>query len=269
MARMTTVRKGNNVIVCGVVSKIREGQDGRVVNVTLEGETYDSKQKASVNKKLEFAFWNSDKSDDLLEGKNQLADRVRKAKVSEGAYLMVKGYVKDGKCVGLDFRYTGRLSLAPEKDKEGDKGINVMVGSVSSVRMNEEKGVANVNIPFDDSRYDESGNKVGFGLVNHQIAFWDNENKKPTSSVVEYLTPKEGEDGKKVCAKVVIVASEVKGNRTFGEDGYGANYTGFQWSFAPSKKKSSDSTPAQEFPEDEDDGFMNIPDDIEEGLPFN
>lgn len=269
MAKLFVGRKGDYAIVAGVVKKIKEAKEGKVVNVTLEGDVYDKASGTESKKTISIGFWNSEKADDLLEGKNQNADQVKKAKLYVGAFIMAKVYVKDDNYYGQAFRYSGRLSLAPEKGKADDKGLNVIIGSVTSVRMNEEKGVANINIPFDDSRYDESGNKVGFGVVSHQIAFWDNEKRKPTDAVVKYLTPKE-EDGKKKYTKVLVVASDVKGNRTFGEDGYSTSYTGFRWEFVPVAKKkedSADSTP--DFSEDEEDGFMNIPDDIEEGLPFN
>lgn len=269
MAKLFIARKGNYAIVSGVVKKMKEEQDGKVVNVVLEGDVYDKGSGMESKKRITIGFWNSKKTDDLLNNKNQLANQVKSAKMYVGAFIMAKVYIKDDNYYGQAFRYTGRLSLAPEEGKEGDKGLNVLLGSVSSVRTNAEKGVANINMPFDDSRYNENGEKVGFGLVNHEIAFWDNENKKPTGAVVKYLTPKE-ENGEKKYAKVLVVAGEVKGNHTFNDgEGFSTNYTGFRWEFAPTSKKSdSDSVSEPDAPEDED-GFMNIPDEIEDGLPFN
>lgn len=262
--------KGTSKIVCGNVCKIKEGTgagEGKVVTVSVVGDVWDAEKKETVSGYVNASFWNSEKNDDVLEGKNQRADMVRKLKLQKGQFIMMSIFeTADGNNTygNSIIKGSGTLNLLPVN--EDDKGITVILGSVTRTNLNKENGVCGVTVIANSLVKD-----VGFETVNHEISFWNSEDAPNRAEKVnDLLAPKENEDGTKTYARIVAVCGEKKEDTVFdrkdGSKGYGATYAAaFRFDFAPKKKKSN---PSNDTAEPANDDFQTIPDGIEDNLPW-
>ncbi len=286
MAKLILTERVNNgttlVVLAGEVTKVVDGKGnaaGKVKTVTLKAKRYDKTKKKEIDAYASVAFWNSQNRDKQLEGKAQYADRITNAKVRPGVYLMVLAAKReDGTLTGLDFKYSGVITLrgGQEYEKEdGSKGVtkdmNIIMGSITKAVQDIERGVARITIPTTG----RDGN-----TEFHSISVWNNDqNPQAAENAVKYLAPYEkqdeaAEDGvKKVYKRAIFVCGE---NTHFGKPEGGNSYTAFRYEFIPQtsggEKTADDSdpadaaaeAPASETPSTPDDGFMPE----EEKLPW-
>lgn len=287
-----TERKGNDgttlVVLAGEVTKVVDGKGnaaGKVKTVTLKAKRYDKAKKEEVDAYASVAFWNSQDRDKQLEGKAQYADRITNAKVRPGVYLMVLAAKReDGTLTGLDFKYSGVITLRGGQEYEKEDGskavtkdMNIIMGSITRSVQDVERGVARITIP--------TTGRDG-GTEFHSISVWNNDqNPQAADNAVKYLAPYEKQDEtaeggvKKVCKRAIFVCGE---NTHFGKtEEDGNSYTAFRYEFIPqtnggegtandSDPAAAAETPASEAPSTADDGFENIPENLmeDEKLPW-
>ena len=198
-------------IIVGEVTKVSEGKgaaEGKVVSLTINRKELNKEAKEEVIIPTTVSFWNNDDS-----SKPQMADRIRKAKVSEGSYLMVSCIIDESdtkKARGYQFWYSGIGSVKTEEEPD-EKKVNVITGYIASVRENGR--VFNVSIPV--KVYGEEESRF------YQIAFWNNEDESK---------PQMADRAKKILNKgdrVAIVCSEIKETEYNGKTYY--NLTGFSF----------------------------------------
>lgn len=132
----TTNEKGDVSYVAGKVTFVREGQEGKVVNIGMTLNVYNPETRTSEKKYGNFAAWNNDDPE-----KPQLADRVRKAKVDAGSYILIRcgniferGTANDG-TVQLDaklfdFQYNAFAEIVTNDGRKQ----SVIIGTVRNVR---------------------------------------------------------------------------------------------------------------------------------------
>ena len=267
------------VVLAGEVTKVADGKGnaaGRVKTVTLKAKKYDKSKKDEVDAYASVAFWNSQDRDKMLEGKAQYADRITNAKVRPGVFLLVLAAKReDGTLTGLDFKYSGVITLRGgyEVEKDGKKQVikdmNIIMGSVSKAVHDLERGVTRITIPT-TGRDKET--------EFHSISVWNtDQNPQAAENAVKYLAPYEKEDPeaengrKKVYKRAIFVCGE---NTHFGKpDGDGNSYTAWRYEFVPAanagQQNGAGSPQADNTGQKPDaDGFMDIPDGIDEELPF-
>ena len=274
---------GVEKIVSGNVVSVKPGKgkaEGRAVTVSIVGGVYNKETGETEKKYINATFFNSQKDEDVLEGKHQWTEIISKMNLQPGEPVMMSVFEKgedssDARVYGNRIvRGSGIINI--RANGEEDSGYNVICGSVVAVRHNAENGVCNVTIPTNDL---VPGN--GFQTVNHHVAFWNTEkNPDNAAKMADLLTPKQEEDGSTSYARVMIVTGERKGDivsfeRKNGETGYSADYVGFGFNFVPKRKKktspaASDSTttPANAAPVPEDEevpdamSWQEIPDEL-------
>jgi hypothetical protein len=128
--------KGDINYIAGKVSFVRDGQDGKVVNIGITINEYDTATKVRVRKYVSLAGWNDD---DL--NKAQMADRLRKAKVATGSYILARcgtltedEPAKDGtprlNSVLFDFQYNAFQAF---EDNNGNKR-SIIIGTVRKIK---------------------------------------------------------------------------------------------------------------------------------------
>jgi hypothetical protein len=200
---LTTIKqeKGEVNYVAGKVTFVREGQDGRVVNIGMSLNVYDPETKTSSKKYITLNAWNNDDAE-----KAQLADRVRKAKVDTGSYILVKcgtliddGEANNGtprvKASVFDFQYN--WFGAVETD-EGQKR-SIIVGSVRSIR--DSGDYFKVGVPVETNRGGKKETKwYNITFSNGKSSMADTARKilKQGSAIAvlgSELTVKTGENG--------------------------------------------------------------------------
>lgn len=235
-------KTGVEKIVSGNVVSVKPGKgkaDGRAMTVSIVGGVYNRETKETEKKYINAIFFNSEKDEDVLEGKHQWTESIPKMNLQPGEPIMMSVFEKGDAVYGNRIvRGSGIINIRANGDD--DNGYNVVFGSVVSVRYNADKGVCNVVIPTNDLVP-----KDGFKTVNQQVAFWNSEkNPDNAAKMADLLTPKQEEDGSTSYARVMIVTGERKGDirsyeRKNGETGYSADYVGFGFNFVPHRKKSS------------------------------
>lgn len=232
--------------------------EGKVVNVNLSCSRYDKEQEKEVSEKIEIPFWNSQKEDDVLEDKNQLATLVNKLKLHKDSIVAIRATWYNDALFGQDIRYSGYLSVRENKDD--DKPLSVILGTVTTVRYNAERGVCNVSIPAGKGK-----NTSYLG-----VAFWNDDERNGRKAFADnaqkLLTPEEQEDGSTKYARVWIVASAPKKNEYTDKNGNkktATNFSAFRWGYAPQAPKKEESK------KEEKDDFMDISDEMEAGLPWD
>lgn len=254
MTKLIQFQQGEKVWLTGNVVAIREGTgdgEGRVINVKLEGTQWNKDKKKEETRKIDVAFWNTDK-----EGGAQMRDRVLKAKVREGSFLAIVGFLKeDGKTAhGLDFMYRGRYLI--NRESEGKKNLNLFVGTVAQLYDNGNR--ANISLPTDEWNKETQERET----VWNSITFWNNEEgQQLADNAKKILTPRE--TGK---AQAVILASEAKPYiDKNGEER--ESFNGYRFDVIPRAKEKAPETIAEmeydqeeeevfEIPEYEDDMFV-------------
>jgi hypothetical protein len=132
----TTNEKGSISYVAGKVSFIREGQEGRVVNIGMTLNVYNTETRTGDKKYINFAAWNNDDA-----SKPQLADRVRKAKVDAGSYILIRcGNISEGNPATdgtpqldaklFDFQYNAFYAVETDDGRKQ----SIIIGTVRSVK---------------------------------------------------------------------------------------------------------------------------------------
>lgn len=264
-----TRANGVEKIVSGNVVSVKPGKgkaEGRAVTVSIVGGVYNKETGETEKKYINATFFNSQKDEDVLEGKHQWTEIISKMNLQPGEPVVMSVFEK-GESVFGNRIVKGSGIVNIRANGEEDSGYNVVFGSIVSVRHNAENGVCNVTIPTNDL---VPGN--GFQTVNHHVAFWNTEkNPDNAAKMADLLTPKQEEDGSTSYARVMIVTGERKGDivsyeRKNGETGYSADYVGFGFNFVPKRKKktspaASDSTttPASAAPVPEDEEVPELP----------
>lgn len=258
-ARTSGVEK----IVSGNVVSVKPGKgkaENRAMTVSIVGGVYNRETKETEKKYINAIFFNSEKDEDVLEGKHQWTESIPKMKLQPGEPIMMSIFEKGDAVYGNRIvRGSGIINIRANGDD--DNGYNVVFGSVVSVRYNADKGVCNVVIPTNDLVP-----KDGFKTVNQQVAFWNSE-KDPDNAakMADLLTPKQEEDGSTSYARVMIVTGERKGDirsyeRKNGETGYSAEYVGFGFNFVPRRKKAASNAETAPAP-------VPAPEEIPDAMP--
>lgn len=258
-ARTSGVEK----IVSGNVVSVKPGKgkaENRAMTVSIVGGVYNRETKETEKKYINAIFFNSEKDDDVLEGKRQWTESIPKMKLQPGEPIMMSIFEKGDAVYGNRIvRGSGIINIRANGDD--DNGYNVVFGSVVSVRYNADKGVCNVVIPTNDLVP-----KDGFKTVNQQVAFWNSEkNPDNAAKMADLLTPKQEEDGSTSYARVMIVTGERKGDirsyeRKNGETGYSAEYVGFGFNFVPRRKKAASNAETAPAP-------VPAPEEIPDAMP--
>lgn len=277
MAKLLQATQGNNKVLAGKIISVQDGKGssaGKVQNVSISGYVYNKDSQKEEHKIVSVGFFNSDKRDDVLENRNQRADRIHHMNLKPGTFVILSVYEKNGKLYGNDIRRgSGVLRL---KGADGtDYDTNVLLGSVVRTRYNAERGVTNADILADGRLYDENGpissdGKAQYGSITNEVAFWNSEkNPNAAENAEKCLAPKESADGSKQYARVVVVTGSVKEHRTYqrkdGSLGYSTNYGGYsRFDFVPATKKSDDApaSSGSSTPEPAED-------ELEESLPWS
>lgn len=184
----------NRRVVVGTVKEVKPGtgsMEGKLVTVTLEGTVWNRETESDENQELKIAFWNNDVTD--------MADRVEKAKVSEGAVIAVEVFDKDGNLSGNRFMYAGRWTYATGDDREK----NVIMGSVSGLKTgNSGSGKwARVSVPVSHSKDDEP---------EWVTVFFNDNEQSNIASRAEKIFEKKGDK----CPRAIIVAGNAKEDST-------------------------------------------------------
>lgn len=186
------------VVITGNVVEKREGTGtatGRVVNLTLEGTEWDNNEKKEVTKKIDVAFWNSDK-----EGGAQLCDRIIKAKVDVGSFIAIRGFMgADEKVRAFDFGYQAKWTI--KRELENKKDLTFFMGTAIPSKFNTE-GRYSISIPTEEWN-SEIGDRV---TVWNNITFWDNEDRNRAENAQKVLSPYANGKYK----QAVVIASEAK-----------------------------------------------------------
>lgn len=278
MARLFNAERGDLVVLSGEVTKVAGGKgaaEGKVQTVTLKGTRYSKSATKEIEAVASVSFWNSQDRDKMLEGKGQLADRIVNAKVRPGSFISVlAGKKEDGSLVGLNFIYSGVLTL---RAKEGEltpagkpvKDMNIISGSVTKAVLDAERGMARITIPTTGM-----DGETEF----HSITIFNSErNPQMAENAVKYLAPYE-KDGKKVYRKALFICGE---NTHFGKpDGDGNSYVAFRYEFIPKtgnkpEEKQDATDPAEtqtqtqkQEEEAEENGFLNADETAVGELPW-
>lgn len=271
MAKLNIFSRGQYVVLAGTVVKVIEGTGsaaGQVVTLTLEGEKWDKNQKKNVRARSMVSFWNSKDEKKVSEGKGQLADRIRKAKVHVGSFLTVLAVRRDdGKLNGLNFQYSGVLKIqggdkyTNEDGTEGvTKDVNIIIGTITKVVLDDERGMARVTIPT-TGRDNET--------IFHSISVWNTENSpSQATACLDYLAPYTKDD-KKVYRQAIFVCGE---NTHFGKTAddptAGNSYNCYR--FEKIVKTKADNNEKDDCDNDSvvnpgnagEDEFLNIPDSL-------
>jgi len=157
----TKNEKGDINYVAAAVSFVSDGlgdAKDRVVNIGTSVDVYDPENKTRQKKYLNVGFWNNDDT-----SKAQLADRVHKAKVSPGSFLLLRtGTFRDAEpagdgtprmnASGFDFQYNSQVEIPVE----GKAPVNIICGTARRTQLRDD-GTFVANVPI-DSKVD--GNKV-------------------------------------------------------------------------------------------------------------
>lgn len=258
-ARTSGVEK----IVSGNVVSVKPGKgkaENRAMTVSIVGGVYNRETKETEKKYINAIFFNSEKDEDVLEGKHQWTESIPKMNLQPGEPIMM-GIFEKGDAVYGNRIVRGSGIINVRANGDDDNGYNVVFGSVVSVRYNADKGVCNVVIPTNDLVP-----KDGFKTVNQQVAFWNSEkNPDNAAKMADLLTPKQEEDGSTSYARVMIVTGERKGDirsyeRKNGETGYSADYVGFGFNFVPRRKKAASNTEAAPAP-------VSVPEEVPDAMP--
>lgn len=152
--------RGELNYLSGVITFVREGADGKVLNI---GMMLDGKDPASVS----IACWNGEKT--------KLADRARAAKLAPGSFITVLvGELKDaGKnekgmqrfnANAFRFWYNGAISI-----EDGDKTFTLVCGRAVSPR--EGDGLYSVQVPISVWNTEMGGQETDWVGVT----FWNSE----------------------------------------------------------------------------------------------
>lgn len=258
-ARTSGVEK----IVSGNVVSVKPGKgkaENRAMTVSIVGGVYNRETKETEKKYINAIFFNSEKDEDVLEGKHQWTESIPKMNLQPGEPIMM-GIFEKGDAVYGNRIVRGSGIINVRANGDDDNGYNVVFGSVVSVRYNADKGVCNVVIPTNDLVP-----KDGFKTVNQQVAFWNSEkNPDNAAKMADLLTPKQEEDGSTSYARVMIVTGERKGDirsyeRKNGETRYSADYVGFGFNFVPRRKKAASNTEAAPAP-------VSVPEEVPDAMP--
>jgi hypothetical protein len=149
---LATIKQENGDInyVAGKVTYISERDDGKVVNISMSLNCYDPETKTKEKKYISLAAWNNDDA-----GKSQMADRVRKAKVVAGSYILARcgtftedsrGPASDGtprvNANLFDFQYNWFGEIT-----DGEKKKSLIIGTVRTIKDNGK--FFSVGIPVD------------------------------------------------------------------------------------------------------------------------
>lgn len=265
--RSTGVEK----IVSGNVVSVKPGKgkaENRAMTVSVVGGVYNRETKETEKKYINAIFFNSEKDEDVLEGKHQWTESIPKMNLQPGEPIMMSVFEKGDAVYGNRIvRGSGIINIRANGDD--DNGYNVVFGSVVSVRYNADKGVCNVVIPTNDLVP-----KDGFKTVNQQVAFWNSEkNPDNAAKMADLLTPKQEENGSTSYARVMIVTGERKGDirsyeRKNGETGYAADYVGFSINFVPRRKKAASNTEAAPAPAPAPEEVLQEIPDAPDALPW-
>ena len=131
--------KGDVNFIGGYINFLREGAENNVVNIGLTLDVYNKETKTSEKKFLGVAFW------------DEKADRIRKAGVREGEFMLITtgtmkddGEAKDGtprlKASGFDFQRQQMKEFT-------DDGVCVLAGFVRKLKAEADR--ISFSIPID------------------------------------------------------------------------------------------------------------------------
>ncbi|RHO99331.1 hypothetical protein DW019_01890 [Clostridium sp. AF37-5] len=263
------VKRGNIEVYAGKVVGVYDGKGGaagKLKNLCLNVKYYDGKTKYG---NIFIPFWKGANFDAMA--------MLEKAKLQKDQYIMVstfrnqKGNLSGGRIV----KGSGIINIPKSEDDKYD--TNVLMGTIVNVRKNEERGVTNVNLLVTGKIPNGK-----FDTINAEVAFWNTDKKKEADNAAKLLAEKDG----KYPRIVIATGSQDENFSTFtlesGETGYGTSFKGnsyFDFAIGNTENKTTPKTTSnttseavsdvasEAAPEAQDD-FMNIPDGIEDGLPF-
>lgn len=248
------VKRGNIEVYSGKVVGVYDGKDGaagKLKSLCLNVKYYDGEIQYG---NIFIPFWKSESFDAM--------SMLEKAKLQKGQYIMVsafrdqKGNLSGNRIV----KGSGIINIPKSGDDKYD--TNILMGAVVNVRKNDDRGVTNVNMLVNGKVADGK-----FDTINAEVAFWNTDKKKAADNTAKLLIEKDGK-----YPRIIAVTGAQDGNistftRKNGETGYGVTFKGNSYfQFVPNAKKENEAS-SEAVPEAQDD-FMNIPDGIEDGLPF-
>lgn len=213
--KMEIAKIGGMTLVAGIVKNCYEGSgnaSGRVVNVKIEGMVWNAEKRIEEPKILDIAFWNSE------DGQKLLADRVIKANVGVGSFITALVTIKDdGKSAnGINFKYSGIWTF-PARD--GQKELNVLVGTVASMDVDPENRFVKVSIPVSTAK----------DVTEWQrITFWNSEKAAMADRAKKCLSP--SSSGRKPRAIIVCGEREEYNGKP--------NFTGFRFELIPNTENN-------------------------------
>lgn len=207
-------------LVQGIVVEKRPGTGaaaGRVVNIKIKGDEYDTAAGANKEVFLDVAFWNSES--------RPLADNAN-SRLEVGNYVSILTNERDGKVFASAFKKQGIWKFAESMDEEGNihSEANIIIGLIVNGTLNEDKTRYRASIPV--TVFDSTNTPVTEWV---SVTFFSNEsNPKLPENAATVLSPYTPEGAEKPIRKRAAIRCGAKstylgtdGNERTSYSGYG------------------------------------------------